>query len=205
MRKQTWCGAAMLGVLLLTGCIGPQGRSTKPMTTFTLEAAFPTKAAAKQAPALLVAAPHARPGFDTARMAYVRSPNQLEYFSRHHWIDAPARMLAPLMVQALEATGAFSAVVQAPTVARTQWRLETEIVKLQQDFLAQPSRVHFVLRAQLIDAATQQPVAARVFATTVASASEDARGGAKAANEALGQLLPQLAQWCVASLAPGRQ
>jgi cholesterol transport system auxiliary component len=172
------------------------------MTTFTLEAAFPAKAAAKETPAMLVAAPHARPGFDTERMAYVRSPNQLEYFARHRWIDAPARMLAPLIVQALESTGAFSAVVQAPTVARAKWRLETEIVKLQQDFLGQPSRVEVVLRAQLIDSVTQQAVAARMFATTVAATSDDARGGAKAANDALHQLLPQLAQWCVASLEP---
>lgn len=172
------------------------------MATFTLEAAFPAKAAPKEAPAVLVAAPQARPGFDTERMAYVRSPNQLEYFARHRWIDAPARMLAPLMVQALESTGAFSAVVQAPTVARTKWRLETEIVKLQQDFLEQPSVVHLVLRTQLINANTQQPVAARVFTATVAAASQDARGGAKAANDALKQLLPQLAQWCAANLEP---
>lgn len=194
-----------LGIVVLlaaAGCVGPQGRSTEAMTTFTLEAAFPAKAAAKESPAVLVAAPQARSGFDTDRMAYVRSPNQLEYFARHRWIDAPARMLAPLIVQSLESTGAFSAVVQAPTVARAKWRLETEIVKLQQDFLQQPSRVHVVLRARLVDSATQQAVAARVFGATVVAASEDARGGARAANDALQQLLPQLAQWCAVSLEP---
>jgi len=187
-------------MLLLAGCIGSPGRSAEPMATFTLEAAFPAKAPAPNGPALLVAAPHARAGFDTERMAYMRSQNQLEYFARNRWIDAPARQLAPLIVQALESTGAFSAVVQAPTMARAKWRLETEIVKLQQEFFQQPSRIHLVLRVQLIDASTQQPVAAQVFSATVPAPSEDARGGAKAANEALGQLLPQLARWCAASL-----
>jgi cholesterol transport system auxiliary component len=200
MHKVVSMGAALLGLSLVAACVGPQGRSAEPVTTFTLEASFPAKAAPAGAPTLLVAAPQARPGFDTERMAYVRSPNQLEYYARHRWIDAPARMLAPLTVQALESTGAFAAVVQAPTVARAKWRLETEIVRLQQDFLTQPSRVRLVLRVQLIEVASQRPLAAREFATTVVAASDDARGGAQAANQAVSQLLPQLAQWCAASL-----
>lgn len=202
VKKMAWRGAGLAGVLLVAGCIGSPGRATEAMATFTLEASFPAKAAAPAAPAVLVAALRARPGFDTERMAYMRSPDQIEYFARHRWVDAPARMLAPLMAQALESTGAFSAVVQAPTVARGQWRLETEIVKLQQDFLQQPSRVHVVLRAQLIDNLTQQAVATRTFSVSVAAASEDARGGVRAANDAVRQLLPQLAQWCAASLGP---
>lgn len=193
-------GVSMLSLFLVAACVGPQGRSTEPMATFTLEAVFPAKPAAKEGPAVLVAVPHARSGFDTERMAYMRSPNQLEYFARHRWVDTPARMLAPLIVQALESTGGFSAVVQAPTLARANWRLETEVVKFQQDFYEPPSGVQLVLRAQLIDTATQQLVASRVFAATVAATSEDARGGAKAANQAVDTLLPQLAQWCVASL-----
>jgi cholesterol transport system auxiliary component len=166
------------------------------MATFTLDASFPASAHTKAGPALLVSIPHARPGFDTERMAYVRSPNELEYFARNRWVDAPARMIAPLMVQALDSTSAFSAVVPAPTVARAKWRLESEIVRLQQAFFEKPSHVELVLRAQLIETTTQQPAASRVFSVTVPSASEDARGGAAAANEAVHQLLPQLAAWC---------
>lgn len=187
--------------LLLTGCVGLPERGAEPMAVFTLEASFPASTAPKAGPAILVSLPRARPGFDTERMAYVRSPNELEYFARHRWIDTPARMIAPLLVQALESTGAFAAVVPAPTVARAKWRLETEIVRLQQVFLEKPSRVELVLRAQLIDAATQQAVASETFSTSLAAPTEDARGGATAANAAMRALLPQLAAWCASRTA----
>jgi len=197
-------GAWLLGLVLLAGCVGPQGRQAEPMAVFTLETNFPAASYAKDGPVVLVSTPRARPGFDTERMAYVRRPNELEYFARHRWIDAPARMLAPLLVQALEATGAFSAVVPAPTVARAKWRLESEIVRLQQEFFDGPSRVQLVLRSQLIDAATQRPVAARVFSASVPAAGDDARSGAAAANEAARRLLPQLAAWCAEAVAQGQ-
>lgn len=199
MRKTILLGC-MLGVLL-AGCAAPQGRSGGPETVFTLDAAFPARPAARTGPAILVALPRAHAGFDSERMAYMRHPDEIEYYLRHRWLDTPARMLAPLLVQALESTGAFMAVVPAPTVARAGWRLETEVVRLQQSFLAQPSRVEFVLRAQLINATTQQAVASQTFSATVPAASEDARGGAAAANAAVRQVLPELAAWCAARVA----
>lgn len=58
-----------------------------------------------------------RPGFDSQRIIYVREPYQLEYFVHSEWIDTPARMIAPRIVAALEDTGAFRAVVLAPSAA----------------------------------------------------------------------------------------
>lgn len=196
-----WRSIYLLAAVLLAGCVGPQGREAAPMAVFTLDANFPAKAAAKAGPVLMVSPPRARPGFDTERMAYVRSANELEYFARHRWVDTPGRMIAPLMVQALESTAAFSAVVPAATVARARWRLESEIVRLEQVFLDKPSRVELAVRAQLVDTATQQPVATRLFGVSIPAASDDPRGGAAAANEAVRTLLPQLAAWCAAASA----
>lgn len=205
-KANMWLLAALLLTGCLTGCIGPQGRPADPATVFTLDADFPAKAGPKDGPTLMVFVPRARAGFDTERMAYVRRPDEIEYYARHRWIDAPARMIAPLMVQALEATGAYSAVVPASTLARTRWRLQSEIVRLQQVFREKPSQVEFALRAQLIDTATQQPVASQLFSLTVPAPSDDARGGAAAANAAVRTLLPRLAEWCaaVSAQAPPR-
>ena len=193
-----------MAMIMLAACVGPAGRQAEPMSTFTLEAALASKSPDRDGPVLLVAAPQARPGFDTARMAYVRQANEIDYFARHRWIDSPARMLAPLLVQSLEATGNFSAVLLAPTVARTQWRLETEIVKMQQEFLQVPSRAHLVLRAQLIEVSSQRAVASRLFDVSVAAGSEDARGGVQAMNAALNQALQQLAHWASESTHAAR-
>lgn len=47
-------------------------------------------------PVLLVSPVLAAPGYDGSDMAYMRHPHELEYFAKHRWVDAPARMLDPL-------------------------------------------------------------------------------------------------------------
>ncbi len=147
-------------------------------------------------PTLLVTAMRAQPGYDSPRMAYARAPHRIDYYANSRWVDAPARMLTPLLVQALEAEQAFAAVVAAPTVARTGLRLDTQLVQLLQDFSVTPSRVHLVMRAQVVEVASQAVLATRTFESRVASPSEDAAGGAAAANRALADVLPRIAAWC---------
>jgi len=85
--------------------------------------------------------PRARPGFDTPRMAYLRRPHELDYFVTSRWVDRSSRMLGPLLAQALEQTGSFRAIVQTPGVVPADIRLDTELIRMQQEFRTQPSRV----------------------------------------------------------------
>ena len=64
----------------------------------------------------------------------MRETHQLEYFAHSEWVDPPARMLAPLLVAAVESTGTFRAVVLTPSAAVGDLRLDTEIVRLQHEF-----------------------------------------------------------------------
>jgi len=146
---------------------------------------------------LAVSMPRARPGFDTPRMAYLRQPHELEYFAVNQWADAPSRMLGPLLVQTLDQTGNFKAIVLNPSVVSADLRLDTELVRLQQDFGTKPSRVRFTLRAQLIDVAGKRVIAARVFDETVNALQDDAYGGVIAANRAVQGVLIQLAEFCI--------
>ncbi|HEX8011514.1 MAG TPA: ABC-type transport auxiliary lipoprotein family protein [Casimicrobiaceae bacterium] len=148
-----------------------------------------------------VAQPRAWPGFDTAQIAYVRQPYQLDYFAASRWADTPARMLGPLLARALEQTGSFRAVVQAPTMVPADFRIDTEIVRLQQNFATQPSRVELTLRMQLTDVRRRQVVAAKVFEETENAPSENAAGGVIAANAALQRVLKQVADFSVAESA----
>lgn len=155
--------------------------------------------AAQKAPSktvIAVSPPRARPGFDTASMAYVRRPHEVEYFAKNRWADTPARMLAPLLVQALDRSGGFRAVVQAPGAVSADLRIEVEIVQLLQDFETRPSRVRFTLRAQLIEVASRRVLATREFDEAESAASDDAYGGVIAANRALERLLGQLVDFC---------
>ena len=196
-------GAAGLLLTLAGGCgaLFPTTTTMQP-SFYSLDnarAAAPASVAPTvpaTAPTLIINPPHAAAGFDSSRIIYVRETHKLEYFSQNEWVDTPARMLAPLIVAAVENSGTFRAVVLTPSAAAGDLRLDTEIVRLQHDFGSQPSRVRFTLRAYMVDSTTRRVLASREFDETVAAASRDPYGGVVAANRAVQSVLEQLASFC---------
>jgi cholesterol transport system auxiliary component len=164
------------------------------------EASAATAGPVANARTLIVDLPRAAPGFESSQIAYVRRPYEIEYFAHNQWVDTPSNMLAPKMVRAIEGTGAFHAVLGTPTSAVGQFRLETEIVRLQQDFSTTPSHVRLTLRAALIDTATRKVVASREFDARAGAPTDDPYGGVIAAQHAASQALAELALFCAASV-----
>jgi cholesterol transport system auxiliary component len=142
---------------------------------------------------LLVNPPHAVAGFDSPRIVYLRETHRLDYFSNSQWVEPPARMLGPLLVAAIEKTGAFAAVVLVPGAAGGDLRLDSEIIRLQHDFQTSPSRVRFSLRVTLVHDKTRQVLALQEFDAIEPASSEDAYGGVLAANHAVQQVVQQVA------------
>jgi len=83
-----------------------------------------------------------------------------------------------------------------PSAAAGDLRLDTEVVRLQQDFASQPSGVRFTLRAYVVDNTTRRVLAWREFDETAAAASEDPYGGVVAANQVVQTVLGRLAVFC---------
>jgi cholesterol transport system auxiliary component len=149
---------------------------------------------------LIVTPPHAAAGFDSPRMMYLRRADQLEYFAHNEWIDTPSRMLAPLIVAAVESRATFRAVVSTPSPAQGEVRLDTEILRLQQEFMNTPGQVRFTLRAYLVENTTRRVIATREFEAVAAAPSEDPRGGVTAAHAAVRSVLAELADFCTRSV-----
>ncbi len=186
----------LFAVALITGCGSLLPPPPPPEHVYVLEAApapLTAKPATSREVVLAVSPPRVRAGFDTAQMVWVRQPHGLEVFARNRWADTPARMLAPLLVQTLQRSGAFQAVVPATSSVAAGWRLDTEIIRLQQDFSVKPSRVQLTLGVQLIDLATRRVIASAEFEEVEATETEDAYGGVRAANRALGRMLNRVA------------
>ena len=202
------CRLLAAGVLVMeVGACSTLRAGTPPPPTFysletargTAPAVAPTMASAaalSTSPTLIVNPPHAAAGFDSPHIMYVREAHKLEYFAHNEWVDPPARMLAPLLVAAIDNTGAFRAVVLAPSVAAGDLRLDTEIIRLQQEFANPPSRVRFTLRAYLVEDKTRRVLAWREFEAAAPAASEDPYGGVVAANRAVQTVLEDLAAFC---------
>ena len=214
MRPALW-SAVVAAALLLAGCGDLLPKPTPQPATYAIDSVptpgtaqrrpVPASSAAASAPTLVINAPQAATGYDSRRILYTREPHRRQYFAQNQWIDTPARMLEPLLVKAIDDTRAFRAVVQAPSGADGQLRLDTEIVRLEHDFSVTPSRVLFSLRATLVAHDSRNVIAVRQFDQAVPSASEDPYGGVVAANAAVQAALADLAAFCADTAATAQR
>lgn len=197
---------ALLAVpaLLAAGCTGSLLPAPAPAPTrFTLDGGAPSTvpaAAPAQALVITLEPTRAAPGYDGRAMLYQRQPPALEAFAFHEWVAPPAQMLTPLLVRAVQAGGAFAVVLAAPTAAAGGWQLETQLLRLHQDFTATPSQLRLGLRAVLLDSATRQALAARDFEFSVPTSSDNPVAGARAAQQAAQQLATAVAAFCAAQV-----
>jgi cholesterol transport system auxiliary component len=188
----------LLGASMLAACAGLSAPPTVSQTIYQLDSLPPAVAVATRRDLVLaIGAMRARPGFESADIAYVRQPHEISYFVTSRWAAAPARMLEPVMLQALENSAGFRAVLPAVGSVAADLRLETELVRLQQDFSQHPSRVQVTLRAQLFDLKYRRLLASREFDESESSASDNAYGGVVAANRAIERVLQQLVDFCL--------
>lgn len=183
---------------LLVGCNPLKPAANLPIAYYSLSNVLETPSvAANQAlnlPTLIVNPPHAAAGFESSKIIYVRRNHQIEYFSQSEWVAPPSRMLAPLIVDAMSRTGRFKAVVLTPSAVIADLRLNTEIIRLQHEFLegVSPSQVRLTVRAYVMNEQTRKVIVSRDFEAVVVSASENALGGVNAANAALKFVLTDL-------------
>lgn len=203
--SRSLAGSAMVLLLGNAGCAGLLPKPPVAPTYYTLDEARSADGSASHRlppptgsrPTLAVHVPQAAAGYDSTRIVYTRESQRLDTYANSVWIDTPAQMLTPMMVAAIESSGAFPSVVSTPSAARADVELDTQIVRLQHDFSSTPSRMRFTLRASLIDSITRRVLVNREFDSVVKSPGEDAHGGVVAAHAAVREVLAQLVTLCI--------
>jgi cholesterol transport system auxiliary component len=192
----------LAAVALAAGCTALQPPRAESPTLYVLDAQPPRMAARVRRDAVIeVAVPRAWPGFDTPQIAYVREPHRVDYFANSRWADTLPQMLGPLLVRAIEETGSFRAVVPLRGNVAADVRLDTEIVRLAQNFATRPSRVEMTLHVQLTDVRARRVVASATFEDAETAPSENAAGGVAAANALLARMLGRVAEFSVTEAA----
>ncbi len=190
--------------LLLAGCalLGAHASAEQEHVWLLEPDAGPTAApaAAGACPVLRVGAPRAAPGYGTSAMAYRQDPLRLEYFVHHRWADAPAQMLAPVLVGALERSGRFQAVLGVDVRASAGLLLETDDLRLEQLFAKSGSQVRLSARVSLVDLAHQRVLGTRELAVTEPAAAASPEAGVAAAHRALARFLDELGVFLKTSL-----
>lgn len=184
-------------VVTATGCLSPLTDSPEIHTYQLGFEGLSSEVRPEQmsGPVLLVSPPQSEPGFETQRMVYLKRPYELEYFSFNQWADTPVRMFAPLLVHALNQSGAWRAVIPLPSEIPGDYRIVIYGFRLQQEFLQQPSRVRIKVRLQLVDLKESKIIGTRAFETLENALSDNAYGGVLAANRAVASMLDQIVLW----------
>jgi cholesterol transport system auxiliary component len=140
-------------------------------------------------PDLLLSPMLAAPGFDGADMAYVRTPHEIEYFAHHRWVDAPARLLEPLLVRAVEHTGLFHCVVPPGSRADVALRLDSHLLHLRQVQWPGSGELQLAVRLVLIEMASGRVLGEHVLEVNEPLEEFTPYDGVQAANRAVARLM----------------
>ena len=190
-------GVVLLLAASLSGCSPfPNKGDSSPPVTYLLQWRPPSTeqggGAQGRCGTLLISAPRSAPGFDTARMAYVRQNYRIDYFAHHRWADDPARMLRPILVEALGFSGLFRSVTADRGAVDARLRMDTKLLRLQQVFGSGGSKVELSVRVTVVDNQSGRIVYAQLFDLNEPAPSANPYGGVVAANRAVAALMREL-------------
>ncbi len=205
LKKKNFSVFILLASLFLTGCSLAPIKSP-PISAYQLDSRYATSPYIyrhQTQTTLLVSEPVADPGYQTDAMIYVMKPYQLRSFSYNRWVSPPSDMLMSVLSTRLRQMNYFKAVVAPPFGGATDYRLDTQLIAFQQEFLNPVSQFHIILQATLIDNHNNKIMASRQFEKIIPAQSNDPYSGVLAANKAVDNLIDQIAQFCVQSSKRG--
>lgn len=148
---------------------------------------------------LMVATPQASAVYNTTQMAYTKECYELAYFAKNAWADTPPNMLQVLMVQTLQNTRHFKAVLSSGSTVTPDYVINTELLEIQQDFTHFPTIVRIRAHVQIVNAGTNTIVAHKQFAVCECADGSPC-GGVIAANQATRKLLRQIEGFVLSKL-----
>lgn len=131
-----------------------------------------------------VTAPEASAGYQTEQMVYVKKTYELAAFAKNSWTNTPGEMLYPLIIQSLQRTRFFHAVISSAYSLGADYRLDTQLLSLQQNFLRKPSVLEFSAKVVLTHVADNKVIASTIITQHIPCTQDTPYGGVIAANKA---------------------
>ncbi|CZG22951.1 TPA: ABC-type transport auxiliary lipoprotein family protein [Legionella pneumophila] len=172
----------ILGILTLMSCSPVK----VPVTNEYQLTAYSTKQLTRKPRPITiqVTVPEAVAGYQTEEMLYMKKPFKLEPFVKNAWTSPPADMLFPLLVQSLQSSGFFYAVTSSPFSEEADYRLDTQLLKLEQNFIKKPSVLEFSAKIVLTHISDNQIIGSRIVSLQIPCSQDTPYGGVIAANQA---------------------
>ena len=187
----------LIASVWLTGCsLSPVAASdNRTYSLMALPKHTPISLQHKQS--ILVTNTVAEPSYNTDQMVYTKKPFEISYFAKHFWVSPPAKMITPLLVQTIIQTKRFHAVLAPPFSGETDYRLDTQLLSLRQEFLTRPSRIRIAIQAEVFSNKKNKVIASHLFQTVTLASRDEPYAGVIAANKGMQKLLTQLAGFVI--------
>jgi len=184
--------------LMLNACSIFSPVKTEPANKFVVTSIPPPQMTkTRRAGTLMVTEPNVKPFYNATDMIYSKGPYSIAAYSKNSWADPPAQMLQPLIIQTLENTLHFKAVIPTTSLGKYDYILNSQLIDFKQVFFGRESIFQITLRVELIDEVTRNVIAEKEFSVSAFSPQNSPFGGVVAANCATEKLLTELTTWCL--------
>jgi len=128
-------------------------------------------------------------GFDTARMAYSRQPQELVYYTRSRWVAPPADLLFDVFKQSFEAFDGFCTVIGPASRLTARWGVQVKLNELTHQFIEGGSVARLAIVVSLIDVPERAVIKTLTIRTSEPVTTSNARGFAQAADLAVHRVI----------------
>lgn len=192
-RRQLLRVGAALPVLTVASCqlpgSGPPPREFRltPKTTFPED--LP-----KADWALVVDRPQIEPSIDTTRIARMAGV-EIQYYADATWVDRPAPMIEPLIIQSFRNSGAIEVVADRRSDVRPDFLLQTTIVAFQAQQGDSGTEARVVMGASLMAMPKREVVGTTEIGRSVTAQAANLEAIAGAFDDALGKVLKRIVEW----------
>jgi len=145
---------------------------------------------------LVVDQPYAAAAINTARIALMHNPIQIEYYARANWTDRAPDMVQGLIVESFENSGLISSVGRQSAGLRSNFVLLPEVREFQAEYLDGELPVaHIRINVKLIQMPDRVIVANESFDAQTQAVADTVPDVVDAFDAALGKVLKNLVRW----------
>lgn len=190
--------ALIASLFLLTACSAIKSPVTN---RYKLTSYSSSRADHTSSSTLLITPTTALDGYETNQMRYSAQPFTVSSYTKNNWISPPANMLYALLIQSLQSSHYFSAVGSGAYFSKTTYRLDTQLLELQQNFIKKPSVLALKVKAVLTQVDNNQIIASKTFNQEITCPQETPYGGVIAANQATLKLTKDVTHFVMSRVA----
>ena len=151
--------------------------------------------ASRLASQVTVSPPQSIRALDTDRILVSAPGGRISYFADSAWSDRLPRLVQSRLVEAMQDSGAFRAVLTSQDRVDGDYAIATEIRAFQIDVGNGRSAATVTIFAKIVDERRGKVIATREFSASVPTGKDDPAAGVAALQEGFNQVASELVRW----------